>query len=64
MNTKTTKDVREAVPDSDAGIDQYLAEHHDEVAGKLAAARAQIEAGEAASLEPLEELLQEARANR
>jgi len=64
MNTKTTIAERAATPDTDADIDQFLAEHHDEVAAKLAAGRDQIARGEAAPLEPLDVLLGEARAGR
>ena len=64
VSTKTTNSAREAVPDSDADIDRFLVEHHADVAAKLAAARGQVAGGEAAPLEPLEELLREARARR
>jgi len=61
MNTKTTRAARNSVLDSDADIDRCLAEHHEEVAAKLAAANDQIARVEAALLE---ELLREARARR
>lgn len=64
MSTRTNNSVREAAPDSDADIDRFLIEHHDDVAAKLAAGRGQVAGGEVAPLEPLEELLREARARR
>jgi hypothetical protein len=56
----SAKPNMQRVADTDADIDQFLAEHHDEVAAKLAAGREQIMRGEAAPLEPLEALLREA----
>jgi len=64
INAKTTNAQRAGIPDTDADIDQFLGEHHDEIAAKLAAGRAQILRGEAAPLEPLDELLRDARAGR
>jgi len=51
-----------APADADADIDRFLADNHDEVASKLAAARDEIMRGQAGALEPLDELLATARA--
>lgn len=67
MSIKThTKRDAGTLPDerlSDADLDRVLAERHDEVAAKLAKARASIARGEAAPLEPLAVLLRTARAH-
>lgn len=62
MNAKVTKVQRAALRDTDADIDQFMVDHHDEVAAKLAAGREQIARGEASPLEPLDALLRDARA--
>ena len=62
MNAKATNLQRAALPDTDADIDQFLVDHHDEVAAKVAAGREQIARGEASPLEPLDALLRDARA--
>ena len=62
MKVKATNVRRTALPDTDAGIYQFLADNHDAVAMKLAAGREQIMRGEAAPLEPLDALLRDARA--
>jgi hypothetical protein len=64
MNGKTVhkRRVHAAAPDAD--IDQFLAEHHDDVAAQLAAGRDQVARGEAVPLEPLDVLLRDARARR
>jgi hypothetical protein len=67
MDTKTKKSraftsARETADDAD--MDRYLAEHHDEIEGKLDEARGEIAAGKAAPLEPLADLLREARKQR
>ncbi len=49
-------------PETEADIDDFLAEHHDEIAAKLDEARAEVARGEAAPLEALAELLRAARA--
>jgi hypothetical protein len=64
MNAKTTIAKRATTPDTDADIDRFLAEHHDELAAKLAAGREQVARGEAGPLEALDVLLREARAGR
>ena len=64
MNAKATHGQRAAVPDTDADIDRFLIDNHDDVAAKLAAGREQVARGEAAPLEPLETLLRDARAAR
>lgn len=64
MNAKATHGQRAAVPDPDADIDRFLIDSHDDVAAKLAAGREQIARAEAASLEPLETLLRDARTAR
>jgi hypothetical protein len=48
----------------EAEIDRALSDNHAEVAAKLAAGRAQVEAGQALPLEPLQTLLRAARAKR
>ena len=63
MSPKATTS-REFAPDTDADIDQFLANHHEDVAAKLATGREQIARGEAVLLEPLEILLRDARAAR
>ena len=62
MNAKVTKVQRAALRDTDADIDQFMVDHHDEVAAKRAAGREQIARGEASPLEPLDALLRDARA--
>ena len=52
---------REAVTEAD--IERYLKEHHDEIAGKLQEAEESIARGDVAPLEPLHVLLREARWN-
>lgn len=64
MNAKATNLQRAALPDSDADIDQFLVDNHEDIAAKLAAGRQQIARGEAAPLEPLDALLRDARAAR
>lgn len=64
MNAKATNVQRAARLDTDAEIDQFLADNHDDIAAKLAAGREQIARGEAAPLEPLDALLRDARAAR
>jgi hypothetical protein len=64
MSTKTTPAVRGAAHDGDAEIDRFLADNHDEIAAQLAAAREEILNGQATALEPLDELLRDARARR
>ena len=64
MNAKATHGQRAAVPDTDADIDRFLIDNHDDIAAKLAAGREQIARGEAPPLEPLETLLRDARAAR
>ena len=64
MDTKTKKPgafatAREVAMATE--LDRYLAEHHDEVEAKLDEARGEIAAGKAAPLEPLADLLREAR---
>jgi hypothetical protein len=51
-------------PDPDVEIERFVAEHHEEIAAKLAAGRDQIRRGEMAPLGSLEDLLLEARAVR
>ena len=63
MNVKASK-APQGLPDTDADIDQFLADSHDDIAAKLAAGREQIARGEAAPLEPLDALLRDARAAR
>ena len=64
MNAKATNMQRAALPDTDADIDQFLADEHDDLATKLAAGREQIARGEATPLEPLDGMLRDARAGR
>lgn len=47
--------------DQDADLDNFVAEHHIEIAAKLADARAELAAGNGEPLEPLEDLLAAAR---
>ena len=47
--------------DEEADIDGFLSENRDYVAAKLEAAREEIARGEVSALEPLEDLLAEAR---
>ena len=61
MGAKNTTAQRAATPDADADIDAFLAEHHHDIAAKLAAAREQIADGAATPLEPLDALLRDAR---
>ena len=60
MNAKATN-VQRATTDTDADIDQFLADNHADIEAKLAAARDEIARGEASPLEPLEALIAEAR---
>ncbi len=64
MNAKATPGQRAEVRDTDADIDRFLVDSHDDIAAKLAAGREQIARGEAAPLEPLDALLRDARAGR
>lgn len=64
MTAKANNAQRAALPDTDADIDQFLADNFNDVAAKLAAGRAQVIRGEAAPLEPLDTLLRDARAGR
>ena len=68
MGTKTTKqDKNFATRDearSDAELERFIADHHDEIEGKLQEARASIARGDVAPLEPLEVLLRDARRYR
>ncbi len=57
----STRTQRRAPAAPDADIDRFLADNHDEVAAKLAAARDEIVRGEAVPLEPLDGLLAAAR---
>jgi hypothetical protein len=65
MGTKTTKqDKTFASRDesrSDAELERFIADHHDEIEAKLQEARASIARDEVAPLEPLEVLLRDAR---
>ena len=61
MTAKVTHSGRAEVDEADADIDRFLSAHHDEIAAQLAAGRGQIARGEAAPLEPLDELLRDAR---
>lgn len=62
MSPKTTIAQRTVAPDAD--IDAFVAAHHDEIAAKLTVGRDEILRGEATPLEPLEDLLRDARAAR
>lgn len=62
MNRRSTN--LHSTPSADADIEQFLSDNRDEIAAKLSAAREEIERGEAAPLEPLDELLRAARAAR
>jgi hypothetical protein len=64
MTVKANSIQRAAIPDTDADIDQFLADNFDDVSAKLAAGRAQVTRGEATPLEPLDTLLRDARAGR
>ena len=64
MTARANNVQKAALPDTDAEIDQFLADNFDDVAAKLAAGRAQIARGEATPLEPLDMLLRDARAGR
>ncbi|MFN9848995.1 MAG: hypothetical protein ACK56C_11535 [Alphaproteobacteria bacterium] len=64
MTVRANNVQKAAIPDTDADIDQFLADNFDDVAAKLAAGRAQIARGEATPLEPLDTLLRDARAGR
>jgi hypothetical protein len=64
MTARANNVQKAALPDTDAEIDQFLADNFDEVAAKLAAGRAQVTRGEATPLEPLDMLLRDARAGR
>jgi hypothetical protein len=64
MTIRTTSAERLGLPDTDADIDRFIIEHHGEFAAKLAAAQAEIARGEVSTLEPLEELLKDARTPR
>jgi hypothetical protein len=61
MNAGTSSTGRLGLPETEADIDQFMVEHHEEVATKLAAAQGEIARGEALALEPLEELVRDAR---
>jgi hypothetical protein len=64
MTAKTNHARRASPQNAEADIDLFLADHHDAVVEKLAAGRAEIMNGEATPLEPLDELLRDARAGR
>lgn len=64
MTARANNVQKAALPDTDAEIDQFLADNFDDVAAKLAAGRAQVTRGEATPLEPLDMLLRDARAGR
>ena len=49
---------------ANTALEQYLADHRDEVEAQLEEARAEIAAGKAAPLEPLTDLLREVRRGR
>ncbi len=59
MTAKSVNLRRAAEPDAD--LDQFVVQHHAEVAAKLAAARDELAGGQGQPLEPLEELLSAAR---
>jgi hypothetical protein len=66
MNKRVAKPKRKLplIPDSnvtDAQIERYLREHHDEIADKLRAAKAQMDAGKGSRLGSLERVLSDAR---
>jgi hypothetical protein len=66
MNTRSRAHKRKVfqTPDeagSDAELESYLRDHHDEVEAKLREARESIARGEAKKLEPLSVLLRQAR---
>jgi hypothetical protein len=67
MSAKRTSGKQAPLPEmgdvavTDAEIERFLAERHDEVETKLAEARKSIARGEAAPLEPLPMLLRQAR---
>jgi hypothetical protein len=61
MTTRSSSVVQPASVNADADLDLFLADHRDQIATKLAAARDEIGRGEAAPLEPLEAILREAR---
>ncbi|MGH6827341.1 MAG: hypothetical protein ACREFW_00350 [Rhizomicrobium sp.] len=65
MDTKTAKKTsRFATHREDASgaeMDRHLADNHDEIEAKLDEARSEIAAGKAAPLEPLADLLRQAR---
>ena len=63
MNGKASG-PQQGLSDTDADIDRFLADSHDDIAAKLAAGRGQIARGDAAPLEPLDVLLRDARATR
>lgn len=64
MTARANNVQKAALPDTDAEIDQFLADNFDDVAAKLAAGRAQVTRGETTPLEPLDMLLRDARAGR
>ena len=64
MNAKATNTQRAAFPDTDADIDRFTIENHNDIAAKLAAGREQVMGGKAALLEPLDALLRAARVAR
>jgi hypothetical protein len=64
VNAKANNVQRDALPDTDADIDRFLIDNHRDIAAKLAAGREQVARGEAAALEPLDDLLRDARASR
>ncbi|MCI3134601.1 hypothetical protein [Phenylobacterium aquaticum] len=62
MSSKSTSAHRTVAPDAD--LDVFVAAHHDEIAAQLAVGRDEVLRGEATPLEPLEDLLRDARAAR
>ena len=69
MSTKTStrakppRAQRRAGPRTDAELESFLAEHHEEVETKLQKARQSIARGRVKVLEPLPTLLRDARRN-
>ena len=65
MITKPTKQAKTFVTRdedlSNAEMERFIADHHDEIEAKLQEAQASIARGEVAPLEPLEVLLRDAR---
>jgi len=60
MSTRTSNQTKARRAAND-DIEQFLADHHDEVDAKLAAARKSIARGRAKPLEPLPKLQRDAR---